>query len=131
MHKKKFAAVILSIVITVVIICLVIPCSNLPKSRAQSIQWDGAGNRLLTQEESEFIAKQQECVSFYINLSGSYTTHGRRIILFFNDRTEQTILYCIDDGMLYLTIGKTRYIGKDMSLYNYLLTLASEEDSAR
>ena len=127
MNKKKFAAVISIAIIAAVIMCLFVPCSGLPKSRAQSIQWDGAGNRLLTQEESEWIAKQLEGVSFRINLSGTHTTHGKRIILFFDDREKQTVLYCLDDGMLYLTIGKKRYIGKDIALYNYLLTLSSME----
>lgn len=127
MNKKKFAAVISIAIIAVVIMCLFVPCSGLPKSRAQSIQWDGTGNRLLTQEESEWIAKQLEEVSFRINLSGTHTTHGKRIILFFDDREKQTVLYCLDDGMLYLTIGKKRYLGKDIALYNYLLTLSSME----
>lgn len=81
----------------------------------------------MTQEESEWIAKQLEEVSFRINLSGTHTTHGKRIILFFDDRERQTVLYCLDDGMLYLTIGKKRYLGKDIALYNYLLTLSSME----
>ena len=101
MNKKKFAAVMSIAIIAVVIMCLFVPCSGLPKSRAQSIQWDGTGNRLLTQEESEWIAKQLEEVSFRINLSGTHTTHGKRIILFFDDREKQTVLYCLDDGMLY------------------------------
>lgn len=121
--KKWAAPVILVVAAAVFFAVMLVPHTGLPPSRAESIMGDGVGSRLLKPEESEAIAERLAQVSFRTDLSGSRTFRGYRIILFFDDREEQTILYCIEDGMLYLTQGSHRYVGKDAAVYEYLHTL--------
>ena len=47
-------------------------------------------------------------------------------ILFFDDRKAQTILYCMEDGTLWLTVGNHRYCGKDAALYDLLREMAAQ-----
>jgi len=48
------------------------------------------------------------------------------ITVFFDDRKAQTILYCMEDGTLWLTVGNHRYAGRDAALYDLLREMAAQ-----
>lgn len=100
-----------------------LPHTGLPHSRAEALQWD-EGHRQMTAEESEALDERLAGVKFNIRASGSTTLYAERIIVFFDDRKAQTILYCMEDGTLWLTVGNHRYCGKDAALYGWLHELA-------
>lgn len=87
-----------------------LPHTGLPHSRAESLQWDG-GSRPMTAEESEALDERLAGVKFNIRASGSTTLYMEHITVFFDDRKAQTILYCMEDGTLWLTVGNHRYCG--------------------
>lgn len=87
-----------------------LPHTGLPHSRAESLQWD-EGHRQMTAEESEALDERLAGVKFYIRASGSTTLYMEHITVFFDDRKAQTILYCMEDGTLWLTVGNHRYCG--------------------
>ena len=82
-----------------------LPHTGLPHSRAESLQWDG-GSRPMT--------------------SGSTTLYMDHITVFIDDRKAQTILCCMEDGTLWLTVGNHRYCGKDAALYDLLREMAAQ-----
>lgn len=86
------------------------PPYRLPHSRAESLQWD-EGHRQMTAGESDALAERLAGVKFNIRASGSTTLYMEHITVFFDDRKAQTILYCMEDGTLWLTEGKHRYAG--------------------
>ena len=81
-----------------------LPHTGLPHSRAESLQWDG-GSRPMTAGESDALAERLAGVKFNIRASGSTTLYMEHITVFFDDRKAQTILYCMEDGTLWLTVG--------------------------
>lgn len=83
-----------------------LPHTGLPHSRAESLQWDG-GSRPMTAGESDALAERLAGVKFNIRASGSTTLYMEHITVFFDDRKAQTILYCMEDGTLWLTVGTT------------------------
>ena len=95
-----------------------LPHTGLPHSRAESLQWDG-GSRPMT-------ARESAGVKFNIRASGSTTLYMEHITVFFDDRKAQTILYCMEDGTLWLTVGNHRYCGKDAALYDLLREMAAQ-----
>ena len=99
-----------------------LPHTGLPHSRAESLQWDG-GSRPMTAGESDALAERLAGVKFNIRASGSTTLYMEHITVFFDDRKAQTILYCMEDGTLWLTVGNHRYAGRDAALYDLLRTL--------
>ena len=100
-----------------------LPHTGLPHSRAESLQWDG-GSRPMTAGESDALAERLAGVPFCLRVSGSSALTMARVIVFFDDREQQTILYCMEDGTLWLTVGNHRYCGKDAALYGWLRELA-------
>ena len=89
-----------------------LPHTGLPHSRAESLQWDG-GSRPMTAGESEALDERLAGVKFNIRASGSTTLYMEHITVFFDDRKAQTILYCMEDGTLWLTVGNHRYCGAE------------------
>ncbi len=102
-----------------------LPHTGLPHSRAEALQWD-EDRRLVTAEESEALDERLAKVKFNLRASGSTTLYAERIIVFFDDRKAQTILYCMEDGTLWLTVGNHRYCGKDAALYDLLWEMAAQ-----
>lgn len=102
-----------------------LPHTGLPHSRAESLQWD-EGHRQMTAEESEALDERLAKVKFNLRASGSTTLYAERIIVFFDDRKAQTILYCMKDGTLWLTVGNHRYAGRDAGLYDLLREMAAQ-----
>ncbi len=102
-----------------------LPHTGLPHSRAESLQWDG-GSRPMTAGESDAIAERLAGVPFCLRVSGSSALTMARVIVFFDDREQQTILYCMQDGTLWLTVGNHRYCGKDAALYDLLREMAAQ-----
>lgn len=100
-----------------------LPHTGLPHSRAESLQWDG-GSRPMTAGESDALAERLAGVPFCLRVSGSSALTMARVIVFFDDREQQTILYCMQDGTLWLTVGNHRYCGKDAALYDLLREMA-------
>ena len=72
------------------------------------------------------LAERLAEVKFRTRLSGSNATRGARVTVFFDDREAQTILYCMEDGTLWLTVGNRKYCGKDAALYGRLRELAEK-----
>lgn len=87
-----------------------LPHTGLPHSQAEALQWD-EGHRQMTAEESEALDERLAGVKFNIRASGSTTLYMEHITVFFDDRKAQTILYCMEDGTLWLTVGNHRYCG--------------------
>lgn len=102
-----------------------LPHTGLPHSRAESLQWDG-GSRPMTAGESDALAERLAGVPFCLRVSGSSALTMARVIVFFDDRKAQTILYCMQDGTLWLTVGNHRYCGKDAALYDLLREMAAQ-----
>ena len=99
--------------------------TGLPHSRAESLQWDG-GSRPMTAGESEALDERLAGVPFCLRVSGSSALTMAHVIVFFDDREQQTILYCMQDGTLWLTVGNHRYCGKDAALYDLLREIAAQ-----
>lgn len=102
-----------------------LPHTGLPHSRAESLQWDG-GSRPMTAGESDALAERLAGVPFCLRVSGSSALAMARVIVFFDDREQQTILYCMQDGTLWLTVGNHRYAGRDAGLYDLLREMAAQ-----
>lgn len=102
-----------------------LPHTGLPHSRAESLQWDG-GSRPMTAGESEALDERLAGVPFCLRVSGSSALTMAHVIVFFDDREQQTILYCMQDGTLWLTVGNHRYCGKDAALYDLLREIAAQ-----
>ena len=102
-----------------------LPHTGLPHSRAESLQWD-EGHRQMTAEESEALDERLAGVPFCLRVSGSSALTMARVIVFFDDREQQTILYCMQDGTLWLTVGNRRYAGRDAGLYDLLREMAAQ-----
>lgn len=102
-----------------------LPHTGLPHSRAESLQWDG-GSRPMTAGESDALTERLAGVPFCLRVSGSSALTMARVIVFFDDREQQTILYCMQDGTLWLTVGNHRYCGKDAALYDLLREMAAQ-----
>ena len=102
-----------------------LPHTGLPHSRAESLQWD-EGHRQMTAGESDALAERLAGVPFCLRVSGSSALTMARVIVFFDDREQQTILYCMQDGTLWLTVGNHRYCGKDAALYDLLREMAAQ-----
>ena len=102
-----------------------LPHTGLPHSRAESLQWDG-GSRPMTAGESDALAERLAGVPFCLRGSGSSALTMARVIVFFDDREQQTILYCMQDGTLWLTVGNRRYAGRDAGLYDLLREMAAQ-----
>ena len=103
-----------------------LPHTGLPHSRAESLQWDG-GSRPMTAGESDALAERLAGVPFCLRVSGSSALTMARVIVFFDDREQQTILYCMQDGTLWLTVGNHRYAGRDAALYDLLREMAAQD----
>ena len=91
--KKWLPALILLAAAGIFLTFLMLPHTGLPESRAQSIMADGQESRLLEAAESDAIAERLAEVKFRTRLSGSDTSRGARVTVFFDDREAQTILY--------------------------------------
>ena len=102
-----------------------LPHTGLPHSRAESLQWDG-GSRPMTAGESDALAERLARVPFCLRVSGSSALTMAHVIVFFDDREQQTILYCMQDGTLWLTVGNRRYAGRDAGLYDLLREMAAQ-----
>ena len=102
-----------------------LPHTGLPHSRAESLQWDG-GSRPMTAGESDALAERLAGVPCCLRVSGSSALTMARGIVFFDDREQQTILYCMQDGTLWLTVGNHRYAGRDAGLYDLLREMAAQ-----
>ena len=102
-----------------------LPHTGLPHSRAESLQWDG-GSRPMTAGESDALAERLAGAPFCLRVSGSSALTMARVIVFFDDREQQTILYCMQDGTLWLTVGNHRYAGRDAGLYDLLREMAAQ-----
>ena len=102
-----------------------LPHTGLPHSRAESLQWDG-GSRPMPAGESDALAERLAGVPFCLRESGSSALTMARVIVFFDDREQQTILYCMQDGTLWLTVGNHRYAGRDAGLYDLLREMAAQ-----
>ena len=103
-----------------------LPHTGLPHSRAESLQWDDGGSRPMTAGESDALAERLAGVPFCLRVSGSSALTMARVIVFFDDREQQTILYCMQDGTLWLTVGNRRYAGRDAGLYDLLREMAAQ-----
>lgn len=86
----------------------------------------GRGSRPMTAGESDALAERLAGVPFCLRVSGSSALTMARVIVFFDDREQQTILYCMQDGTLWLTVGNHRYCGKDAALYDLLREMAAQ-----
>lgn len=102
-----------------------LPHTGLPHSQAESLQWDG-GSHPMTAGESDALAERLAGVPFCLRVSGSSALTMARVIVFFDDRKAQTILYCMEDGTLWLTVGNHRYAGRDAALYDLLREMAAQ-----
>ena len=102
-----------------------LPHTGLPHSRAESLQWDG-GSRPMTAGESDALAERLAGGPFCLRVSGSSALTMARVIVFFDDREQQTILYCMQDGTLWLTVGNRRYAGRAAGLYDLLREMAAQ-----
>lgn len=123
--KKWLPALVLLAAAMVYLGAIFFPITGLPHSRAESLQWD-EDSRLVTAEESEALDERLAKVKFNLRASGSTTLYAERIIVFFDDRKAQTILYCMEDGTLWLTVGDHRYAGRDAALYDLLREMAAQ-----
>lgn len=123
--KKWLPALVLLAAAMVYLGAIFFPITGLPHSRAESLQWDG-GHRQMTAEESEALDERLAGVPFCLRVSGSSALTMARVIVFFDDREQQTILYCMQDGTLWLTVGNHRYCGKDAALYDLLREMAAQ-----
>ena len=97
--KKWLPALVLLAAAMVYLGAIFFPITGLPHSRAESLQWDG-GSRPMTAGESDALAKRLAGVPFCLRVSGSSALTMARVIVFFDDREQQTILYCMQDGTL-------------------------------
>lgn len=86
----------------------------------------GRGSRPMTAGESDALAERLAGVPFCLRVSGSSALTMARVIVFFDDREQQTILYCMQDGTLWLTVGNRRYAGRDAGLYDLLREMAAQ-----
>lgn len=102
-----------------------LPHTGLPHSQAEALQWD-EGHRQMTAEESVALDERLAGVPFCLRVSGSTTLYMGHITVFFDDRKAQTILYCMEDGTLWLTVGNHRYAGRDAALYDLLREMAAQ-----
>lgn len=102
-----------------------LPHTGLPHSQAEALQWD-EGHRQMTTEESVALDERLAGVPFCLRVSGSTTLYMGHITVFFDDRKAQTILYCMEDGTLWLTVGNHRYAGRDAGLYDLLREMAAQ-----
>lgn len=102
-----------------------LPHTGLPHSQAEALQWD-EGHRQMTAGESDALAERLAGVPFCLRVSGSSALTMARVIVFFDDREQQTILYCMQDGTLWLTVGNRRYAGRDAGLYDLLREMAAQ-----
>ena len=123
--KKWLPALVLLAAAMVYLGAIFFPITGLPHSRAESLQWD-EGHRQMTAEESEALDERLAGVPFCLRVSGSSALTMARVIVFFDDREQQTILYCMQDGTLWLTVGNRRYTGRDAGLYDLLREMAAQ-----
>ena len=123
--KKWLPALVLLAAAMVYLGAIFFPITGLPHSRAESLQWDG-GSRPMTAGESDALAERLAGVPFCLRVSGSSSLTMARVIVFFDDREQQTILYCMQDGTLWLTVGNRRYAGRDAGLYDLLREMAAQ-----
>ena len=123
--KKWLPALVLLAAAMVYLGAIFFPITGLPHSRAEALQWD-EDSRLVTAEEREALDERLAKVKFNLRASGSTTLYAERIIVFFDDRKAQTILYCMEDGTLWLTVGNHRYAGRDAALYDLLREMAAQ-----
>lgn len=123
--KKWLPALVLLAAAMVYLGAIFFPITGLPHSRAESLQWDG-GSRPMTAGEGDALAERLAGVPFCLRVSGSSALTMARVIVFFDDREQQTILYCMQDGTLWLTVGNRRYAGRDAGLYDLLRELAAQ-----
>ena len=123
--KKWLPALVLLAAAMVYLGAIFFPITGLPHSQAESLQWDG-GSRPMTAGESDALAERLAGVPFCLRVSGSSALTMARVIVFFDDREQQTILYCMQDGTLWLTVGNRRYAGQDAGLYDLLRELAAQ-----
>lgn len=123
--KKWLPALVLLAAAMVYLGAIFFPITGLPHSRAESLQWD-EGHRQMTAGESDALAERLAGVKFNIRASGSTTLYMEHITVFFDDRKAQTILYCMEDGTLWLTVGNHRYAGRDAALYDLLREMAAQ-----
>ncbi len=123
--KKWLPAIIILAAALIFFGVISLPHTGLPHSRAESLQWDG-GSRPMTAGESDALAERLAGVPFCLRVSGSSALTMARVIVFFDDREQQTILYCMQDGTLWLTVGNHRYCGKDAALYDLLRGMAAQ-----
>lgn len=108
--KKWLPALVLLAAAMVYLGAIFFPITGLPHSQAEALQWDG-GSRPMTAGEGDALAERLAGVKFNIRASGSTTLYMEHITVFFDDRKAQTILYCMEDGTLWLTVGNHRYCG--------------------
>lgn len=123
--KKWLPALVLLAAAMVYLGAIFFPITGLPHSQAEALQWD-EGHRQMTAEESVALDERLAGVKFNIRASGSTTLYMEHITVFFDDRKAQTILYCMEDGTLWLTVGNHRYCGKDAALYDLLREMAAQ-----
>lgn len=123
--KKWLPALVLLAAAMVYLGAIFFPITGLPHSRAESLQWDG-DSRPMTAGESDALAERLAGVPFCLRVSGSSALTMARVIVFFDDREQQTILYCMEDGTLWLTVGNHRYAGRDAALYDLLREMAAQ-----
>lgn len=123
--KKWLPALVLLAAAMVYLGAIFFPITGLPHSQAEALQWDG-GSRPMTAGESDALAERLAGVPFCLRVSGSSALTMARVIVFFDDRKAQTILYCMEDGTLWLTVGNHRYCGKDAALYDLLREMAAQ-----
>lgn len=123
--KKWLPALVLLAAAMVYLGAIFFPITGLPHSQAEALQWD-EGHRQMTAEESEALDERLAGVPFCLRVSGSSALTMARVIVFFDDREQQTILYCMQDGTLWLTVGNRRYAGRDAGLYDLLREMAAQ-----
>lgn len=123
--KKWLPAILILAAALIFFGVISLPHTGLPHSRAESLQWDG-GSRPMTAGESDALAERLAGVPFCLRVSGSSALPMARVIVFFDDREQQTILYCMQDGTLWLTVGNRRYAGRDAGLYDLLREMAAQ-----
>lgn len=123
--KKWLPTLVLLAAAMVYLGAIFFPITGLPHSQAESLQWDG-GSRPMTAGESDALAERLAGVPFCLRVSGSSALTMARVIVFFDDREQQTILYCMEDGTLWLTVGNHRYAGRDAALYDLLREMAAQ-----
>lgn len=123
--KKWLPALVLLAAAMVYLGAIFFPITGLPHSQAEALQWD-EGHRQMTAGESDALAERLAGVPFCLRVSGSSALTMARVIVFFDDREQQTILYCMQDGTLWLTVGNHRYAGRDAGLYDLLREMAAQ-----